>query len=401
MIALRRRSPATTTSAPSPARATWRSSSRSGSGSQGFIVVDHVHRYPGVPGRGRAAGRRRQLVYRETIVDGFEQLPDAFAGLFRGDNIGKMLVRVGPSSLARGHELRSTVEPRSALAADREVARARRVVGRDGDRSVPARAARRSFASTTAVPSRKIWTRFVVFGSSVSWSSPPAQSYAVTAGVAVDVAVRLEASPRRSPAAAGRSSRHSVSPTRRGPSRLARHRRPDERVGVVRDDVAGRDRQPSVGRDMAICASRIGPGTDSAQDRDDVGRCCGFQNRCCQTIVPAGVVAVVDVGDRSGADGTVDPVRAACRRGSAASASALGRPRSRRPPSSSRAATDDHRNEQRCEPCAARIGRRRAATAAPTATMLAGASPNGRSTSSAMPIVSGSAFDRERRSTAP
>ena len=37
-----------------------------------------------------------KLAYRETIVDGIENIPTAFAGLFRGDNIGKMLVRVGP-----------------------------------------------------------------------------------------------------------------------------------------------------------------------------------------------------------------------------------------------------------------------------------------------------------------
>ena len=29
-------------------------------------------------------------------MDGLERLPAAFAGLFTGDNVGKMLVRVGP-----------------------------------------------------------------------------------------------------------------------------------------------------------------------------------------------------------------------------------------------------------------------------------------------------------------
>ena len=37
-----------------------------------------------------------KLESRETIVEGLEQTPDAFCGLFRGDNVGKMLVRVGP-----------------------------------------------------------------------------------------------------------------------------------------------------------------------------------------------------------------------------------------------------------------------------------------------------------------
>ena len=61
---------------------------------QGFIVTDHVERYRDFlaeVGPWVADGR---LQYRETIVDGLENAPSAFAGLFRGDNVGKMLVRV-------------------------------------------------------------------------------------------------------------------------------------------------------------------------------------------------------------------------------------------------------------------------------------------------------------------
>ena len=36
------------------------------------------------------------LRYRETVLDGIERMPEAFIGLLRGDNMGKMLVRVGP-----------------------------------------------------------------------------------------------------------------------------------------------------------------------------------------------------------------------------------------------------------------------------------------------------------------
>jgi NADPH-dependent curcumin reductase CurA len=39
--------------------------------------------------------REGKVRYRETVVDGIERIPSAFAGLFRGDNVGKMLVRVG------------------------------------------------------------------------------------------------------------------------------------------------------------------------------------------------------------------------------------------------------------------------------------------------------------------
>jgi hypothetical protein len=42
--------------------------------------------------------REGKLTYRETIVDGFDNLPSAFTGLFRGENVGKMLVRVGPDT---------------------------------------------------------------------------------------------------------------------------------------------------------------------------------------------------------------------------------------------------------------------------------------------------------------
>jgi NADPH-dependent curcumin reductase CurA len=63
---------------------------------QGFIVMDHSDRYPAFlaeVGPWVAAGK---LSLRETVLDGIENVPAAFAGLFRGDNTGKMLVRVGP-----------------------------------------------------------------------------------------------------------------------------------------------------------------------------------------------------------------------------------------------------------------------------------------------------------------
>jgi NADPH-dependent curcumin reductase CurA len=62
---------------------------------QGYIIADHWDRYPAFlaeVGPWVAAG---ELVYRETIMEGLESAPAAFAGLFRGDNTGKMLVHVG------------------------------------------------------------------------------------------------------------------------------------------------------------------------------------------------------------------------------------------------------------------------------------------------------------------
>lgn len=37
-----------------------------------------------------------KIQWKETIVDGIENATDAFLGLFKGKNLGKMIVRVGP-----------------------------------------------------------------------------------------------------------------------------------------------------------------------------------------------------------------------------------------------------------------------------------------------------------------
>jgi NADPH-dependent curcumin reductase CurA len=63
---------------------------------QGFIVFDHYDRLKDFAAEVGPWVRDGKLTYRETILDGIENVPTAFAGLFRGDNIGKMLVRVGP-----------------------------------------------------------------------------------------------------------------------------------------------------------------------------------------------------------------------------------------------------------------------------------------------------------------
>jgi hypothetical protein len=65
---------------------------------QGFIVFDHNERFPEFLAELGGWLREGKLTYRETIVDGFDNLPSAFTGLFRGENVGKMLVRVGPDT---------------------------------------------------------------------------------------------------------------------------------------------------------------------------------------------------------------------------------------------------------------------------------------------------------------
>jgi len=63
---------------------------------QGFIVSDHFGRWGAF--RDEVAPRVADgtIGYRETVVDGIERAPEAFLALFTGENVGKMLVRVGP-----------------------------------------------------------------------------------------------------------------------------------------------------------------------------------------------------------------------------------------------------------------------------------------------------------------
>ena len=63
---------------------------------EGFIVSDHFDRMPGFLGEVAPWVRDGSVRYRETVVEGIENAPAAFIGLLGGENIGKMLVRVGP-----------------------------------------------------------------------------------------------------------------------------------------------------------------------------------------------------------------------------------------------------------------------------------------------------------------
>ncbi len=65
---------------------------------RGFIVTDHYDLYPRFAEEMAAYVKGGEIKYRETVVDGIERMPDAFIGLLEGENIGKMLVRVGPDA---------------------------------------------------------------------------------------------------------------------------------------------------------------------------------------------------------------------------------------------------------------------------------------------------------------
>jgi NADPH-dependent curcumin reductase CurA len=63
---------------------------------RGFIVMDHFNLLGQFLKEAGPWVQSGELKYRETVVDGIENMPGAFIGLLEGENIGKMLVRVGP-----------------------------------------------------------------------------------------------------------------------------------------------------------------------------------------------------------------------------------------------------------------------------------------------------------------
>ena len=61
---------------------------------EGFLVFQFASRFR--EGQRQVAQwiKEGKVKYHETIVDGLERAPEAFIGLFHGENVGKQLVRV-------------------------------------------------------------------------------------------------------------------------------------------------------------------------------------------------------------------------------------------------------------------------------------------------------------------
>lgn len=61
---------------------------------QGFVIFDHPEHH--APARRELAQwlREGRLRYQEEILEGIEHAPDAIAGLYRGENLGKRLIRI-------------------------------------------------------------------------------------------------------------------------------------------------------------------------------------------------------------------------------------------------------------------------------------------------------------------
>ena len=61
---------------------------------QGFVIFDHAERFAASVAKLAAWIRSGELRYAEDILDGIEACPDALAGLYRGENRGKRVIRL-------------------------------------------------------------------------------------------------------------------------------------------------------------------------------------------------------------------------------------------------------------------------------------------------------------------
>jgi NADPH-dependent curcumin reductase CurA len=68
---------------------------------QGFIVWDFASRYAPAMRQMAEWLRFGRLKYQEDIVEGIDKAPRAFIGLLKGDNFGKMQVKLGPDPTGR------------------------------------------------------------------------------------------------------------------------------------------------------------------------------------------------------------------------------------------------------------------------------------------------------------
>lgn len=61
---------------------------------QGFVVTDYRARYPEAQAALAYWVREGRIRHREDILEGIERAPGAIAGLYRGENLGKRLIRI-------------------------------------------------------------------------------------------------------------------------------------------------------------------------------------------------------------------------------------------------------------------------------------------------------------------
>jgi NADPH-dependent curcumin reductase CurA len=63
---------------------------------QGFLIFDYAARYPEGLSALTQWVRSGAIRYREEILEGIERAPGSIAGLYRGENLGRRLIRIAP-----------------------------------------------------------------------------------------------------------------------------------------------------------------------------------------------------------------------------------------------------------------------------------------------------------------
>jgi hypothetical protein len=67
---------------------------------EGFLVLDFLARFPEAVMQLAGWVMEGKITWRDTIVEGLERAPEALNMLFRGENLGKLLVQVAPDPTA-------------------------------------------------------------------------------------------------------------------------------------------------------------------------------------------------------------------------------------------------------------------------------------------------------------
>jgi NADPH-dependent curcumin reductase CurA len=63
---------------------------------QGFLAFDYARRFPEALRELEGWVRSGAIRYREDVLEGIEQAPGSIAGLYRGENLGKRVIRIAP-----------------------------------------------------------------------------------------------------------------------------------------------------------------------------------------------------------------------------------------------------------------------------------------------------------------
>jgi NADPH-dependent curcumin reductase CurA len=63
---------------------------------EGFVVFDYAARFPDAVREMAGWMAAGKLKAREDVVEGFERFPEALLMLFKGDNLGKLVLKAGP-----------------------------------------------------------------------------------------------------------------------------------------------------------------------------------------------------------------------------------------------------------------------------------------------------------------